>query len=56
MSYTITIDNEEYHAEDGEPILDENGEPIPKHICICAAHNAYECCCGAWDVPISGEM
>ena len=30
-----------------EPILYEDGEPIPKRICICAAHSDDECCCGA---------
>lgn len=33
----------------GNPILDENGNPIPSSACICAAWSAAECCCGAWD-------
>lgn len=40
----------EYHTQyDGSLILDENGEPIPKTVCICAAWEPSECCCGAWD-------
>jgi len=31
-----------------EPILEEDGEPIPKNICICAAHSEDECICGAY--------
>lgn len=40
------------HHEDYEDnlILDENGKPIPSYVCICAAHSASECGCGAWDV------
>ena len=39
----------------GEPLLYRmalitggDGEPIPKTVCICAAHCDSECCCGAW--------
>lgn len=40
----------EYHTQDdGSLMLDENGEPIPKTICICAAREPMECVCGAWD-------
>jgi hypothetical protein len=42
---------EDYHVDyDGELILDEDGEPILKTICLCAAHSSNECCCGAWDL------
>lgn len=41
---------DEYHRDyDGNIILDENGEPIPLSICICAAWEPNECVCGAWD-------
>lgn len=51
-------DGIEYHAQemlldDGHrhisPITDEYGRFIPADICICAAHNSFECACGAWD-------
>lgn len=51
-----------YHVdEDENPILDEEGDLIPEHICICYAHGYNDCCCGAWDVespePIhSGQL
>lgn len=32
-----------------ELILEEDGEPIPKSICICAAHADDTCICGSWD-------
>lgn len=39
----------EYHKDcDGNLILDEENKPIPLEVCICAAWNANECCCGAW--------
>lgn len=39
----------EYHKDsDGHLMLDENDELIPDTICICAAWNESECCCGAW--------
>lgn len=41
---------EEYHVNsDGELILDEDGQPIPKTICLCYAREPLECICGAWD-------
>ena len=44
------MDNGEYHLNwDGKLLLDEQGEPIPKSICICFAHEPNECVCGAWD-------
>lgn len=44
-------DEDLYHVDyDGKLILDEGGEPIPKTICLCAAHSSNECCCGAWDL------
>lgn len=40
----------DYHKDsDGNILLDENGEPIPTTICICAAWEPSECCCGAWN-------
>lgn len=36
-------------------VTDEEGYPIPKHICICAAHSWSECCCGAFDFQIVME-
>ena len=40
----------QYHKnDDGELILDEDGDPIPDHICLCHAYEASECICGAWD-------
>lgn len=41
-----------YHARDGVALTDENGDMVPADICICFAHNEYECVCGAWDRPI----
>lgn len=44
----MTDDN--FHKNtDGEIVLDRDGEPIPSYICICAAREPFECCCGAWD-------
>jgi hypothetical protein len=60
MFDTVEIDGKEYHAKpreyDSETgavlvwdlIFDENGEMIPAHTCLCFAHSASECCCGAW--------
>ena len=31
-----------------EVVEDENGNPIPKTICLCSAYNEFECVCGAW--------
>jgi len=56
----IEIDGVYYHSTEiyddnyenvigEELVLDEQGEPIPSTICICAAHEPNECCCGAWD-------
>jgi hypothetical protein len=37
--------------EGGEWILDESGNKIPDHICLCFAYEHGECCCGctSWD-------
>lgn len=52
---TVDVDNVSYHADnDGELLLDEDGDPIPSHICICFAHSDNECVCGAWSRPIPG--
>ena len=59
MFSTIELDGTEYHARAGswddegnvltwDLVPDENGEPIPADICLCFAHSASECCCGAW--------
>ena len=37
-------------------VLAEDGEPIPKPVCICAAHNDSECCCGAWSGVYDDEL
>lgn len=42
--------NNIYHTDDeGNILYDENDEPIPLTICICAAREPNECICGAWD-------
>lgn len=52
---TIDIDGKNYHADDdGNILLDEDGDSIPSYVCICFAHSAIECSCGAWDRPIPG--
>lgn len=40
---------EEEEIEFMETVLDEDGEPIPKTVCLCSAYSSSECCCGAWD-------
>ncbi len=41
---------EDYHIDlNGQFILDEQGNKIPKSICMCAAWEPNECICGAWD-------
>lgn len=52
MTDTIEIDGQLYHARDGEPLREDDGSLIPAHICLCFAHDEYECGCGAWDRPI----
>jgi hypothetical protein len=53
--YELTDEESEAILEEGsereylELILREDGEPIPKNICICAAHAYDTCICGAWD-------
>lgn len=54
-----SIDSTKYHTCEvydendnliGEKyLLDENDQPIPRTICLCAARSPNECCCGAWD-------
>jgi hypothetical protein len=40
----------EFHTDlDGNLILDEDGNPVEKSICICGAWEPTECACGAWD-------
>ncbi len=54
--HTVTLDGVEYHSDErGFLLRDEDGDAIPAHICICAAHGEHECCCGAWDRPIPNE-
>ena len=54
--YLVNSDGEVVEGFDGEPVVeymelitDCNGDPYPKSVCICAAHNGSECCCGAYD-------
>lgn len=55
MLGTTMIDGMQYHTDDdGLLLLDEYNEPILSYICICAAHGAHECVCGAWDRKIEG--
>jgi hypothetical protein len=61
MLTTMEIDGIMYHAlgegydevegcyTSFEPIFDENGYMIPASVCLCFAHSASECMCGAWD-------
>lgn len=50
LDETQTGGDLEYHTDyEGKLVVDENGEPIPIHICLCAAHGPSECVCGAWD-------
>lgn len=51
----VYIDDISYHADDGEILLDEDGDPIPSYICICFAHSDNECGCGAWSRPLPGD-
>ena len=56
MLQIIEIDGKKFHADDdGVVILDEDGEPIPAHICLCFAHCPSECGCGAWCIPLPGD-
>jgi hypothetical protein len=58
MLDVVEIGGHSYHAtpkldDEGQIvswdlILDENGEMIPSHVCLCSAYTASECCCGAW--------
>lgn len=50
----IEYHTRDYYDEEGnivrtELILDCDGEPIPKSVCLCHAYEPNECCCGAWD-------
>jgi hypothetical protein len=52
----VEIDGKRYHADyDDTTLTFDNGDYIPETVCICAAHNANECCCGAWDVRIEDD-
>ena len=56
MLQIIEIDGKEYHADDdGIVILDEDGDPIPSHVCICHAYSDMECVCSAWDRPLPND-
>ena len=47
------VNGQMYHFRDGQPLLDESsGQMIECYICLCAAHSASECSCGAWDWPL----
>lgn len=45
----------DWGVADLKPITDEDGNFIPAHQCICAAHSSDECICGAWSIEIEGE-
>lgn len=53
MSNFIEIEGKLYHEDEGTWLLDEFNNPIPAHICICAAHSEYECVCGAWGIDLN---
>lgn len=56
MLQIVEIDGKNYHADDdGIVLLDENGDPIPSHICICHAYSDNECLCSAWSRPIPND-
>lgn len=56
MLQIVEIDGKNYHADDdGIVILDEDGDPIPSHICICHAYSDNECICNAFSRPIPNE-
>ena len=46
----IYEDGKDYHFDTytGKFLIDERGELIPAHICICFARDKFECGCGAW--------
>jgi len=46
---------ERYHFRGNKPLRYESGEMIPLTVCLCAAHSANECCCGAWDIPLEPD-
>lgn len=49
-SKVVTIQGKDYHAAtDGSLFLDENDRRVPKYLCLCFAHEACDCVCGAWD-------
>ena len=53
---TVKVNGIEYHADDeGNPLVDEDGDFIESYICLCAAHSSSECCCGAWDRPYPNQ-
>ena len=43
---TLVIQGDDYSV--GYSLNKDTGEL--RRICLCAAHSANECCCGAWDV------
>lgn len=49
---SLSADLERIVWEAGYHCRMDDGELIPSHICLCAAHSAYECACGAWDVEV----
>ena len=49
---SVSADLERIVWEAGYHCRLDDGEIIPAHICLCAAHSAYECACGAWDVEV----
>lgn len=51
----VEIDGKHYHWREGRVLRYSDGSPIPAHVCLCSAHSANECCCGAWDREIEDE-
>lgn len=52
-----SVDDEFYwwDEEENDWLYDEYGNMIEATVCLCAARNEYECCCGAWDIPLEND-
>ena len=52
------VDGKDYHFDTytGKFLIDERGELIPAHTCICFARDRFECGCGAWDYDIDYDQ
>lgn len=52
----IYIGTKGYHADTvGNLFMDEDGRRVPKYMCLCFAHEANECVCGAWGYGLPEE-